>query len=200
MATKFFGRANLRAYLSTTALVAAAMLGSAGAVQAQAPGSVINGDRSLSGTLNCEGGRGYFVQSGTLNFSNGQIVNCRTVGGAGSGGGAGLGGAIFVNNGASVVLNGVNFFGNTAVGGAGGIGTVGGSLNDGALLGGSGLSGANGVTVQDSEYLLGAGNGNGLPGTGGGNGADGLLGSGGTGGTGGPARPVGVQTHFCNRT
>lgn len=189
MTTKFMGGRTLRAGVATAALITAAMLGSAGAAQAQAAGNaIINGSRTLTGNLNCQGGRGYFVSSGaTLTVNNAQIANCRTVGGAGSGGGAGLGGAIFVSNGGSVVLNGVNFSGNTAVGGQGGVGTsgIGGSLNGGLLPGVTGQSGSNGYRIYDDSFLFGAGNGNGQAGTSGGAGFDGVFGAGGAGGTGG---------------
>ena len=48
------------------------------------------------------------------------ITDYSTVGGAGAGGGAGLGGAFFVDNGATLYLQNTSFIGNTATGGAGG--------------------------------------------------------------------------------
>jgi hypothetical protein len=60
------------------------------------------------------GGAGDFVVSDKI-FSN--FV---TTGGAGSGGGAGLGGVFFVNQNASLTLNNVDFTRNTVIGGQGG--------------------------------------------------------------------------------
>jgi len=57
------------------------------------------------------------------------FTNFFTEGGAGSGGGAGLGGVFFVDNGANLTLRNVQFIGNTVKGGEGGsVGTV--SLSD----------------------------------------------------------------------
>ena len=56
----------------------------------------------------------------TLSVSNTIITNYNTVGGVGAGGGAGLGGAYFIDGGASLTLNNVSFVNNTVTGGAGG--------------------------------------------------------------------------------
>ena len=94
-----------------------------------AGGVVTSSQQVSSKTIDGKQSNGYFVQSGTLTISNSQLSNFTTTGGAGSGGGSGMGGAIFVNKDASVVLDNVKFSGNTAVGGKGGVGSVGGSLN-----------------------------------------------------------------------
>jgi autotransporter-associated beta strand protein len=146
--------------------------------------TVLSGTTTITGDQN--GGRagGYIVESGSLTVDGGNWLNFRTVGGAGSGGGAGLGGAIFVNDGATVRLNGVNMIGNGVVGGRGGVGIVGGNMN-GLTIGVAGSNGAPGITWPDNISLVGDGNGNGLPGTTGLNGANGTLGRGGNGGMGG---------------
>jgi len=58
------------------------------------------------------------------------LQNFETVGGDGSGGGAGFGGALFINSNATVTLNNVSFLANYARGGNGGVGAYGGSLNN----------------------------------------------------------------------
>ena len=55
-----------------------------------------------------------------LSIDGAVFTNFVTQGGAGSGGGAGLGGVFFVNSGTSLVLNNVDFTANTVVGGVGG--------------------------------------------------------------------------------
>ena len=142
--------------------------------------------------------------------NNSLFTKFKAVGGNGSGGGAGFGGAIFVDNGVNLTLNNVSFIGNTAQGGLGGAKdsngnyiTTGGSLNGltgtqalttitTSVLGfpptTSSISGANGKTPDDNIYLVGDGNGNGLPGTNGGGGAKGgysLTGTESIGGNGG---------------
>ena len=81
------------------------------------------------GTGNAVSGSGanriFFVNApnGTVAINSLSLMNGRAEGGNGGsnggGGGAGLGGALFVNAG-SVTVTGVNFAGNTAVGGNGG--------------------------------------------------------------------------------
>jgi fibronectin-binding autotransporter adhesin len=128
---------------------------------------------------------GYFLKSGSLNISNATLQNFKTIGGDGSGGGAGFGGAIFINSGASVTLNNVNFLANQAVGGNGGVGLVGGTLNGGnttpVLTGPTATNGANGYTPNQTTFTdIG-----GTTGTKGYNGANSLVGFGGAGGAGG---------------
>lgn len=57
---------------------------------------------------------------GVVEIDNRIYSNFVTSGGAGSGGGAGLGGVFFVDRGATLILDSVSFNTNTAVGGAGG--------------------------------------------------------------------------------
>ena len=67
---------------------------------------------------------GFFLNSGDFSVSNSTFNGFQTQGGEGSGGGAGLGGVFFINNGASLTLDNVNFIGNAAVGGTGGGGAA----------------------------------------------------------------------------
>jgi fibronectin-binding autotransporter adhesin len=151
------------------------------------PGTVLNGSFDVTGSLNGNASTGYFVESGTLTAENATFYNFITVGGNGSGGGAGMGGAIFVNSGASVVLTNVSFLGNEAKGGNSITGAVvGGTLNN-LNFGptGNGANGFTGLTPTDSQYIVGDGNGNGLSGNNGGDGTASTTGFGGAGGTGG---------------
>ena len=88
------------------------------------PGTVLAGSNTFSNTV-FDGafGTGFFVSSGSFIVDNATLQNFTTKGGDGSGGGASMGGAIFINSGASVTLNNVNFLGNTAIGGNGGVGS-----------------------------------------------------------------------------
>jgi fibronectin-binding autotransporter adhesin len=154
-------------------------------------GTAITGNTTLSGTLNGNNGAGYFVTStGTLTINNGLLENFTTSGGSGSGGGLGAGGAIFIDTGGTVILNGTSFSHDTAVGGLGGTNSpYGGNLNNISPVGLSpGTSGTNGTLFPDNEYVFGDGRGNGVAGigvTGGGNATDGVGGIGGVGGPGG---------------
>ncbi|MFC7421438.1 autotransporter-associated beta strand repeat-containing protein [Iodobacter arcticus] len=151
--------------------------GSAGA----APKMVITSDITVAANsdkeINGEEGGGFFVESGKLTISDSTVKNFTTKGGDGSGGGAGLGGAIFINSGAEVVLENVNFSGNAAVGGDGGIGSTGGSLNSISRTQANKDGKSGGTAKHDSAYFNG------------GNGADGNKGYeaeyGGKGGAGG---------------
>jgi len=137
--------------------------------------------RNLNGTVDGNEGNGFFVTSGTLTISNGTLQNFNATGGQGSGGGAALGGAVFVNSGATVILNNVNFSGNTVVGGIGGVGSTGGSLNNLFNNGTTGASGQSGYTPNQNSYTdIG-----GTTGTKGYNGSFNANGIGGTGGNGG---------------
>jgi hypothetical protein len=81
--------------------------------------------------LDSGGHRGLFAYAGKVTIENLTIRDAQATGGAGGtgtipgGGGAGLGGGLFVASGASVTLSDVNFIGDGAIGGAGG--TVAGS-------------------------------------------------------------------------
>lgn len=144
-----------------------------------------NGGAVISGN----GGRGIFVNSGNVTISDTTFVNFSTKGGDGSGGGAGMGGVIFVNDGAAITLNNVNLYGNTATGGRGGVGTTGGNLNGftpaitGAVSNGS--TGAVGESGSSADAYLNGGDGrDGYNGERGGNAINGVGGAGGNGGNG----------------
>lgn len=81
--------------------------------------------------------RPFFIKSGTVLIDGVIVGYCQAVGGSGSGGGAGLGGAIFVNAG-SLTLQNATLTGNAATGGAGSPTPTG--------LGGGGMRGS-GVTA-----------------------------------------------------
>ncbi len=141
--------------------------------------TVITSDTTLNGDQNGNGGGGYMVQTGTLTINTGTLSGFVTTGGAGSGGGAGLGGAIMVESGGTAVLNNVNFANNTAAGGEGGVGTVGGTLNN-VSVGTAGESGTAGPSIDTNTNV----DANGVQGNSGTNGAAGTDGPGGTGGPG----------------
>ena len=151
---------------------------------AAAPAIQTGGSVSVNGAgaiLDGQNGNGYFVQGGNLTISNATLTNFATKGGDGSGGGAGLGGAVFVNSGATVILNNVNLLGNTAAGGAGGGGATGGTLNNLFTGGSTGTAGSNGYTPTQTSFTdIG-----GTTGTKGYNGAYNASGFGGIGGIGG---------------
>ena len=100
--------------LSRSFLLAAALV-AAPAMRAVDLNLVIQDGNGGTGTMLFEG-------SHTRGNSTDSTVytNFFTEGGAGSGGGAGLGGVFFVNTGASLVLNNVSFMSNTVKGGEGG--------------------------------------------------------------------------------
>ena len=99
--------------------VAALMLASA----LLSTASVYVGAQTASGDINGALGTGFIV-TGSSNFvlgsaTDGQslVHNFNTVGGAGSGGGAGLGGAFFVDSGSSLTVINTDFVSNRAQGG-----------------------------------------------------------------------------------
>lgn len=163
--------------VATTALVSV----SVGVLPAFADGSIVTTDQTLSGVINGDGSGGYIVQSGTLTVNSGAMTGFVTTGGEGSGGGAGLGGAVMVDTGGTVVLNDVNFSNNTAAGGEGGVGTTGGSLNDVFNAGTTGAPGTAGTSPVMNTDVDPAGQ----PGSAGDPGSDGTDGQGGEGGAGG---------------
>lgn len=120
----------------------------------------------------------------TVGSSSAQTVfaNFATRGGDGSGGGAGLGGVFFVDNGRTLTLNNVTFLNNTAEGGKGGVGNIGGSMN-GLVSPGTAAAGQNGANSDPGFANFDGGKGG--PGYSGYNGANATLGVGGTGGAGG---------------
>jgi fibronectin-binding autotransporter adhesin len=177
---------------------AASILAATAPAGAQA---VITSDTTLTGDINGGGQGGYMVMSGTVTVTDATISDFMTRGGDGSGGGAGMGGAFFVNNGATLVLNNVDMLHNTAKGGTGGAVDAhgnailtGGALNGGILQQGQANSGADGTTLVDNALLVGDGDGNGLDGTIGRNGANSTTGIGGSGGDGGAGQD-GWSTH-----
>ena len=180
-------------------LIAAALLTLSGNA-AFAAGGIMTTNNSLdyNGAVvsGASGNSEFFVKSGTTSISNATLTDFSVTGGAGSGGGAGLGGALFVNTGATVILNNVNFISNTATGGEGGVGSVGGSLNNLPIDPVTVVSGkgSNGSTPEQYTYT----DVNGTTGTKGGNGrnmlntppampssAGNIGGTGGNGGNGG---------------
>ncbi|AJP71303.1 hypothetical protein TS85_05130 [Sphingomonas hengshuiensis] len=112
------------------------------------------------------------------------LTNFSTVGGAGSGGGAGLGGVFYVDTGMNLVLNNVSFSSNTTTGGTGGVTTTGGSLN--GLVATSLASPGNAGADADSTfaYLSGGDGGDGYTGHDGGATTNAVGGNGGKGGNG----------------
>lgn len=136
------------------------------------------------------------LPAGTIVLSGSQTISTDfsdivTTGGTGSGGGAGLGGALFIGDGATVTLNSVDFIGNTVVGGTGGVGSTGGSLNGitGTVTGSTGVNGRD--ASENSAYYAGNGyGGGGQNGFDGGSGVNGIGGTGGMGGNGGDAASV----------
>lgn len=87
----------------------------------------------------------FFVKSGIVSFSNLTIQNGLAKGGNGgynAGGGAGMGGAIFVNENSTVTVDNVTFSNNQAIGGEGG------SYNNNYGSGGGGGFGGNGSSTE----------------------------------------------------
>jgi hypothetical protein len=103
--------------------------------------------------------RGLLAYAGSLTVNNVTLQNFVAMGGAGGnadfagGGGAGLGGGLFVGTNARVTLNSVAFSGNQAIGGAGGDNT--GGDQSGGFGGGGGMGGAGGMNF--GIYVAGGG-------------------------------------------
>jgi fibronectin-binding autotransporter adhesin len=161
------------------------------------PDTVLNGSYTLDGAgatidaTTLPSLTGYFLETGTLDISNVTLQNFMTIGGSGSGGGAGFGGALFVNQGAVVTLNNVNFYGNNVSGGVGGIGDFGGILNNLLTPVSNGTVGTNGSDASATGAFTNAGNGNGgNNGYIGGDAINGIGGPGGMGGSGGIGLPI----------
>jgi len=150
--------------------------------------------------------RAFFVDTGTVVISSLQIQNTLAKGGDGGsafiacgGGGAGLGGALFVNGitaSAAVTVEQTYFLGNSAHGGNGC--AISGRSGDGGGGGGLGANGGAGDLSSGGTYTNGAGGGVLGPGAPGSNGASidgvngGLGGGGGTDSNGDPADPAGM--------
>ena len=116
--------------------------------------------RSDSTRRSIDGNQSYrplFVRSGQVMLRDVDVINGRAIGGAsaGAGGGAGLGGALFILDGAVEVRN-VNFVGNAAHGGRGGSSGVGG----GAGMFGDALGEGGGGLFDASVGVVGDGAGN----------------------------------------
>jgi fibronectin-binding autotransporter adhesin len=163
------------------------------------PNTVLNGAFTLDGgggtidATTLPSLTGYFMNSGTLDMSNVSLLNFHTFGGAGSGGGAGLGGTLFINSGVTVNLSNVNFLGSGASGGLGGVGNLGGVLNTVWIPTSNGLNGVDGAdALLLSAYTN---SGNGLTGKNGFTGGDAINGFGGTGGAGGNGS-IGLPTYL----
>jgi outer membrane autotransporter protein len=148
--------------------------------------NALNSNITLNGNGNTLSGnnafRGLFVYSGTVAINDLTIENAVASGGdAGdaAGGGAGLGGALFVKDGANVTISNLVAQNNAATGGDGGAQTA-----TGITGGGGGMGGDGGATVPGNS---GGGGGLGSGATGGsngGNGGDGIAQGEGAGGDG----------------
>lgn len=191
----------------------------------QGTGTIIRSDTGQNYVINgASQYRGLFVYSGSTSVQNLTITNAVAQGGRGGdgtwagGGGAGLGGALFVNSGATVTVSNVNLNGNAAGGGAGGSQIGGNGIGGGGGLGGNGGNGpgtsgggggglgtgANGGSVVSGSGSPGivsgaAGGGNSAsPGFGGANGGGGGAGSGSGGGGGGVSGVNGIMANGGN--
>jgi len=148
--------------------------------------TLINSDITIQSdsthrTVTSTKGRPFFVKSGTVTFQNLTISSGKAQGGSAgsSGGGAGLGGGLFVYDG-TVTLDTVTFSSNSAGGGSsGGFGSGGGMYGSGGLFG-SGYGGN-----KNYGGGVGANNTTGGDGTSGGFGGDGGFSSSANGGSGG---------------
>ena len=148
--------------------------------------NALNSNITLNGNGNTLSGnnafRGLFVYSGTVAINDLTIENAVASGGdAGqaAGGGAGLGGALFVKDGATVTISNLVAQNNAATGGDGGA-----QITAGITGGGGGMGGDGGATVAGNS---GGGGGLGSGATGGsngGNGGDGIAQGEGAGGDG----------------
>lgn len=120
---------------STKKLLASVLLGSATAAMAQhsGPPTAVDLDAYFKNAFNSvvqgNGSTGCMIgvdiascneDKNTPSLSNVTFTNFQTQGGAGSGGGAGLGGVFFVNTGSVLQLENVQFTGNVVRGGEGG--------------------------------------------------------------------------------
>nr|WP_302184779.1 Ig-like domain-containing protein [Planktothrix tepida] len=149
-------------------------------------GHTINGDNNNDGKADQDDRPIFFVKSGNVNFKNLTLKNAVAKGGDGYiyGGGAGMGGALFIYQG-NVTVDGVKFQGNEARGGnvTGGNEQFGGGIGLQKIAANNGSNGSN----RSDVGLNGGNGGNGGLGGNGGNGGIGSPdgGSGGIGGNGG---------------
>jgi len=153
--------------------------------------NLINGNVEIEGNGHTVSGnsqfRPFFVLSGTVTLRDLTVSEGLAKGGDGSGGGAGLGGALFVYDG-DVTVDNVVFSNNAAVGGNGGSGSMGGGMGDGSGLfsgryGGNGNYG--GGSGADEHGADGDCSGYGIPYGDSGNGGNGGFGGSGGNGYGG---------------
>jgi T5SS/PEP-CTERM-associated repeat protein len=190
------------------------------------PAGIVAIDLASGVTLTIDGGghvlngaganSGLAVLGGKVTISDLTIEDTVATGGDGDhsgGGGAGLGGGLFVGPGGNVVISNVQFANDSAVGGKGGAGGGGGGGGNSSViyaqLGAKGATGASGTDGPDAETPFttggagstgsrgsageyGADGGGGGDGGKGGKGAAGTAGSNYTGGFGGPGAKGGV--------
>ena len=153
-----------------------------GALGANANTLVINGNGStINGSLNSTTGfQVLFAYSGTVQVHDLTLANGMARGGRASagGGGAGLGGGLFVNNYASVSLENVTFQDTRAIGGDAGLGF--GIPSNERWEAGGGLGGDSGKTVYGGGGGL-YGRGGSWLNSGGGGGGGGIVATGGNG-------------------
>lgn len=139
-----------------------------------------SGSLALSaGVAAVSSGNSLSIGSDTQNTT---FTNFVTRGGDGSGGGAGLGGVFFVDNGQTLTLKNVTLRSNAAEGGTGGVGSIGGAMN-GLVSPGTAAAGQDGANSDPGFANFDGGKGG--PGYAGYNGANATLGVGGAGGAGG---------------
>ncbi|MEG3978574.1 DUF4347 domain-containing protein, partial [Microcoleus sp. herbarium8] len=125
--------------------------------------NLINSDIDFIGNGNSVSGgntfRPFFVKSGTVNFSNMTVTNSKAQGGSSNlgGGGAGMGGGLFIYDG-TVGINNVTFSNNSAIGGNGGQAGLG---TGGAGMFGNAATQAGGGLFASSTTGMGAYGGNG---------------------------------------
>jgi Domain of unknown function (DUF4114) len=154
--------------------------------------TINGGDFQISGD---DQYRVLYVKSGTVVINDVSFINGHAEGAStGGGGGAGMGGGLFVYSG-NVTINSSTFSYNDAIGGSGGYGGTGGNIGTNfsaanGTNGGNGPTGGNGINGGNATFGGGGGSGgNGGGGTSGGNGGSGgrggFGGGGGSGGNGG---------------
>lgn len=157
---------------------------------------VINGNVNFVGnnrTVSGENGvRPFFVRSGTVSFSNMTIDKGRSAGSTNGGGGAGMGGGLFVYDG-NVTVNNVTFSNNQVIGGGGSEAV---RVGGGKLGGGVGGKGGGGGAAAGTAGSNGGGT---NPGTGGPGNAAGAGTGGGAGGFGGSGGGGGGGSTFAGK-
>ena len=140
----------------------------------------ISGDANNSGTNDAGDVNLFFIKSGHVIFNDLTLTGGRAQGTDGSGGGAGMGGALFIYGG-NITLNNTRMSSNQAIGGNGGSGKRGGSMGL-VVIRNSSNDGSNGSNaIFNNVFGGGSGNagdgGDGGDGGNGGNGGNGLDGT-----------------------